>query len=62
MENLVCVNSDWNIRTVTNQNYIFEDTTSRFNSENSSYIQFTIFYPPGIKYNLKQNYVLFYRS
>lgn len=45
MENLVCFNSDWMIRTVTNQNY--EDTTSRFDSGSSSYIQSKIFYPPG---------------
>jgi hypothetical protein len=60
MENLVCFNSDWMIRTVTSQNYIYEDTTSRFKLGNSSYIQFTTFCPPGIKYKPKQNYVLFY--
>lgn len=32
MENLTNFKSDWMIRAVTNQNYIYEDTTRRVNS------------------------------
>jgi hypothetical protein len=46
--------------TDTSQNCIYEDTATTFNPGNSSYIHFTIFYPPGIKYKLKYDFTSYF--